>query len=92
MTPQQSDALQRLIHYFKVMGNADRLRIAVQLMHAPAAISELAVTLDLKRPAVAEHIAELFELACRKAGLNSRRPILSAKAFRRPGPTQLGLF
>jgi DNA repair photolyase len=42
--------------------------------------------------AYAEHIAELFELACRKAGLNSRRPTLSAKAFRRPGPVQLGLF
>jgi DNA repair photolyase len=42
--------------------------------------------------AYAEHISELFEVACRKAGLNSKRPTLSAKAFRRPGPTQLGLF
>ena len=42
--------------------------------------------------AYAQHIAELFELACRKAKLNSKRPVLSAKAFRRPGPTQLGLF
>src|SRR5438067_13698111 len=40
----------------------------------------------------AEHISELFEVCCRKAGLNSSRPILSAKAFRRPGPPQMRLF
>ena len=40
----------------------------------------------------AEHIAELFEVCCRKAGLNSRRPNLSAKAFRRPAPAQMSLF
>jgi DNA repair photolyase len=42
--------------------------------------------------AYADHIAELFEISCRKYGLNSRRPSLSAKAFRRPGPGQLELF
>src|SRR5437867_9934227 len=40
----------------------------------------------------ADHISELFEVCCRKAGLNSSRPILSAKAFRRPGPAQMRLF
>jgi DNA repair photolyase len=40
----------------------------------------------------AEHIAELFEVSCRRAKLNSKRPTLSAKAFRRPGPAQLALF
>jgi DNA repair photolyase len=40
----------------------------------------------------AEHMAELFELSCRKAGLNSNRPRLSADAFRRPGSAQLHLF
>jgi DNA repair photolyase len=40
----------------------------------------------------AEHISELFEISCRKAGLNSSRPVLSAKAFRRPGPLQMTLF
>jgi DNA repair photolyase len=40
----------------------------------------------------AEHIAELFEVSCRKAGLNSSRLTLSAKAFRRPGPSQMSLF
>jgi len=42
--------------------------------------------------AYAEHIAELFEVTCRKAGLNSKRPTLAAKAFRRPGPSQRQLF
>src|SRR5215467_2709329 len=42
--------------------------------------------------AYAEHISELFEASCRKAGLNSRRPALSASAFRRPGPSQMQLF
>jgi DNA repair photolyase len=42
--------------------------------------------------AYAQHLSELFELSCRKAKLNSRRPVLSAVSFQRPGPTQLGLF
>ena len=42
--------------------------------------------------AYAEHISELFEVGCRKAGLNSKRPTLSAEAFRRAGPAQMGLF
>jgi DNA repair photolyase len=42
--------------------------------------------------AYAQQISELFELSCRRAGLNSKRPALSANAFRRPGPAQLGLF
>jgi DNA repair photolyase len=42
--------------------------------------------------AYADHIAELFEVSCRKHRLNSARPSLSAKSFRRPGPAQLGLF
>jgi DNA repair photolyase len=40
----------------------------------------------------ADHIEELFEVSCRKAGLNSKRPTLSAKSFRRPGPAQMSLF
>jgi DNA repair photolyase len=38
----------------------------------------------------AEQIADLFEVSCRRAGLNTSRPKLSAAAFRRPG--QLPLF
>jgi DNA repair photolyase len=42
--------------------------------------------------AYATHISALFELSCRRAGLNCKRPVLSARAFRRPGPTQMALF
>lgn len=40
----------------------------------------------------ADQIAQLFEIACRRAGIEPRRPALSAAAFRRPGPQQLTLF
>ena len=40
----------------------------------------------------AENLAELFEVSCRKAGLNTTRPKLSAESFRRPGAAQLPLF
>jgi DNA repair photolyase len=42
--------------------------------------------------AYAENITELFEVCCRRNGLNSKRPNLSIASFRRPGPAQLGLF
>lgn len=42
--------------------------------------------------AYAQHMAELFEVSCRKAGLNSLRPRLSAASFRRPPEPQLSLF
>jgi DNA repair photolyase len=42
--------------------------------------------------AYAEQLSELFDLSCRKAGLNTKRPALSVKSFRRPGPDQLKLF
>ena len=40
----------------------------------------------------AEQIAQLFTVACRKAGIEGNRPDLSVAAFRRPGPAQLALF
>jgi len=40
----------------------------------------------------ADHIRSLFEMSCRKFRLNASRPKLTAAAFRRPGPSQLGLF
>jgi DNA repair photolyase len=39
----------------------------------------------------AEHIQTLFDVSCRKEGLNVSRPKLSAEAFRRPG-SQMNLF
>ena len=40
----------------------------------------------------AQQIAELFEVCCRKAGLNTARPNLSVSSFRRPKGPQLQLF
>jgi DNA repair photolyase len=41
---------------------------------------------------LAEQIASLFALGCRRAGISSRLPSLSTAAFRRPGGTQRLLF
>jgi len=35
--------------------------------------------------AYAEHLKQMFEVSCRKAGINGTRPQLSTAAFRRPG-------
>jgi hypothetical protein len=41
----------------------------------------------------AEQVSELFDLACRRAGLGTEIPTLSASAFCRPShPVQLDLF
>jgi DNA repair photolyase len=40
----------------------------------------------------AEQMADLFQLACKKAGINKRWPELTTKHFRRPGVSQLTLF
>jgi len=41
----------------------------------------------------AEQMAELFHLACKKAGIGKRWPDLTTEHFRRPSPSpQLGLF
>ncbi len=40
----------------------------------------------------AEQIEKTFEIACRKAGIFGRRPVLSTTAFRRPSGPQLELF
>jgi DNA repair photolyase len=42
--------------------------------------------------ALAEQVAALFALGCRRAGLDRRFPPLSTAAFRRPGGTQRLLF
>jgi DNA repair photolyase len=40
----------------------------------------------------AQQMAELFQIACKKAGINKRWPELTTKNFRRPGTSQLSLF
>ncbi|MFY9570266.1 MAG: radical SAM protein, partial [Blastocatellia bacterium] len=39
-----------------------------------------------------EQIKSMFTLACRKAGIEGRRPELSAESFRLPSGPQLSLF
>jgi len=39
-----------------------------------------------------EQIQNLFQLACRRAGIDTTPPALSAESFERPGGTQLPLF
>jgi DNA repair photolyase len=40
----------------------------------------------------ADHMRRLFEVSCRKSGVSSVKPSLNADSFRRPGPSQPGLF
>ncbi len=40
----------------------------------------------------AEQIADMFEVACRKAGIYDNRPTLSVDSFRRPSDDQIQLF
>jgi DNA repair photolyase len=40
----------------------------------------------------AQQMAELFQIACKKAGINRRWPEFTTKYFRRPGNRQLSLF
>jgi DNA repair photolyase len=40
----------------------------------------------------AQQMSDLFQLACKKAGINKRWPELATKNFRRPGTSQLSLF
>jgi DNA repair photolyase len=41
---------------------------------------------------IAESIRDLFELACRKYGLNRKEVELATRHFRRPDTTQLSMF
>ena len=40
----------------------------------------------------AEQMVELFQVACKKAGISERGPLLSTEHFRRPSGSQLNLF
>jgi DNA repair photolyase len=41
---------------------------------------------------LADALADLFQMGCRRAGITGRMPTLSTAAFRRPGGTQRSLF
>jgi hypothetical protein len=40
----------------------------------------------------AQQMAELFQIACKKAGINKRWPELTTEHFLRPSGSQLDLF
>ena len=67
----QPDPNQLLLSYFKVMGQADRVRIAARLMQSPATIAQLAEELGLKRSATAEHVAALRAIDLVQAATNN---------------------
>ena len=47
----------KLLAFFKVMGNENRLKIAGLLAEREHTVSELADLLDLREPTVSEHLA-----------------------------------
>jgi DNA repair photolyase len=69
----------------KILGRIRELRGGE--LNDPAFVSRMR-----GRGPYAEHLRSLFEVSCRKSGLNAEKPNLTATAFRRPGPEQMGLF
>lgn len=59
----------RLLTFFKALGNESRLKIVAILADGDCTVRELAELLDLKEPTVSEHLALLKE-----AGLVTMRP------------------
>ncbi|MBE2184316.1 MAG: metalloregulator ArsR/SmtB family transcription factor [Anaerolineae bacterium] len=59
----------RLLAFFKVMGNENRLKIAGMLAEGEHTVTELADRLDLREPTVSEHLAMMREI-----GLVRMRP------------------
>lgn len=52
----------KLLAFFKVMGNENRLKIAGLLAEREHTVSELADLLDLREPTVSEHLAMMKEI------------------------------
>lgn len=63
------EEFQKLLRFFKVLGDESRLRILGLLATRECSVEELAALLDLKEPTVSHHLAKLKEL-----GLVSMRP------------------
>ncbi len=64
-----TEDFDRLLEFFKALGNESRLKIVALLADRDYTVRELAQRLDLKEPTVSEHLAML-----KKAGLVSVRP------------------
>lgn len=64
-----TEDFNRLLEFFKALGNESRLKIVALLADRDYTVRELAQRLDLREPTVSEHLAML-----RKAGLVSVKP------------------
>jgi hypothetical protein len=65
----ETDDFQKLLGFFKALGNESRLKIVALLADGDLTVRELAEKLDLREPTVSEHLAMLKE-----AGLVTMRP------------------
>lgn len=64
-----TEDFNRLLEFFKALGNESRLKIVALLADRDYTVRELAQRLDLREPTVSEHLAML-----KKAGLVSVKP------------------
>lgn len=57
-----NDQFQRLLNFFKVLGNESRLKILGLLANQERSVGELAALLELREPTVSHHLATMKEL------------------------------
>lgn len=65
-----NDQFQRLLNFFKVLGNESRLKILGLLANQERSVGELAALLELREPTVSHHLATMKELGL----INVRKP------------------
>jgi len=56
------EQFQRLLNFFKVLGNESRLKILGLLANQERSVGELAALLELREPTVSHHLAAMKEL------------------------------
>ena len=57
-----TDQFQKLLSFFKVLGNESRLKILGLLANQERSVGELAALLELREPTVSHHLATMKEL------------------------------
>lgn len=70
----------RLLSFFKVMGNENRLKIAGLLAEHDHTVSELADLLDLREPTVSEHLAMMKDIDLVRVRPDGTRRVYSFNA------------
>jgi hypothetical protein len=66
---------ERLLSFFKVMGNADRVKISAVLLDHPATLRDLVAKFGLKEPTLLEHLAALRSLNLVTATIQDQQTI-----------------